>query len=513
MRKPQKPGVMDLRKLFAVYLALMVQNPIKILLFDDDIRHIQDVRRLLADTRATQTHVPAYEVLHTDRMPTAVAYLQNIPFDIVLLGTSTAEGPEKIRQLAAHSATTPVVVIGDDEADDGRWAVPLGVQDVLPRQTLTQQTLVRAVRIAIDRHQQQTAVAQMAEEGRRYQQILDCNADGIVLVSKQGTVLYANPAAAHILEQERETLVGQKFTLPLPRKDTAEFSISRRNDQSAAIEMRLVEVEWQGERVYQASLRDITTHQRAKTAMREKAAELEVRNIALDEFAHTMAHQVQGLLSQMMGYASYIEMQYSGELDEQFGTAVRRIVQSGHKMNNVISELLLLASMRGGDVAVGPLNMQRVVAESLKRLRYQIEQSKVDIKLPESWPVALGYGSWIEEAWMNYISNGIKYGGTPPRLELGSTPLSNGMVRFWVKDNGAGIPEVDQKLLFKPHTRLGPKQVRGEGLGLSIVRRIVAKCGGQVGVESHEGIGSLFWFSLPEVIEPAAPTVNNHDPA
>lgn len=241
-----------------------------------------------------------------------------------------------------------------------------------------------------------------------------------------------------------------------------------------------------------------TAHYRQQVEnMREKAAELEVRNIALDEFAHTMAHQVQGLLGQMVGYASYLEMQYGRALDEEFATVISRIVQSGHKMNNVISELLLLASIRGSDVILEPLNMQRVVAEAFKRLRYQIEQSQVEIRLPDSWPVALGHGPWIEEAWVNYMSNGIKYGGERPCLELGSNPLPNGMIRFWVKDNGIGIPEIDQELLFKPHTRLGPKQVRGEGLGLSIVRRVVAKCGGKVGVESHVGYGSLFWFSLP----------------
>ena len=165
-------------------------------------------------------------------------------------------------------------------------------------------------------------------------------------------------------------------------------------------------------------------------------------------------------------------------------------------MNNVISELLLLAGIRG-EAAVEPLNMQRVISESLKRMRYQIEQRSVKIDSPKKWPVVLGHGSWIEEVWVNYISNGIKYGGKSPQIELGYTQLDDDMVRFWVKDNGIGIPEVDQKLLFKPHTRLGPRQVRGEGLGLSIVRRIVAKCGGEVGVESYEGQGSLFWFSLP----------------
>lgn len=467
----------------------MVQPPLKILLAADDVSLIQKIRRLLAGIRVTPSHTPAYEVLHSEQLATAVAYLHTITFDFIMLSVGLADGPERLAVIQAHNDDTPVIVVGE-ETDDGRWAIRQGAIEFLARPSLTPSLLQRALDLACERQQMMAAAVP-------YRQLVENNADGIVLVSKQGIVLYANAAATHMLPQTPETLVGSQFTLPLPRKDTAEFTVAPDDAQSPAIEMRLVETDWQGERVYQASLRDITSHQRAKNAMRERAAELEVRNIALDEFAHTMAHQVQGLLSQMVGYASFLEMQYGRELDDDFATAISRIVQSGHKMNNVVMELLLLASMRDNAVAVEPLNMQRVVAEVLKRLRYQIEQSKVEIQLPESWPLAMGYGSWIEEVWVNYISNGIKYGGQPPRLKLGATPLPGGMVRFWVKDNGIGIPEADQQLLFRPHTRLGPKQVRGEGLGLSIVRRLVTRCGGEVGLESQEEVGSLFWFSLP----------------
>ncbi len=473
----------------------MTRTPLKILLVADEPSLIQQIRRLLADTRATQTHVPAFEVLHSEQLVTAVAYLNTIHFDLVILVVGAADGAARLAEIQAHSDRLPVIVVGE-ATDDGRWAIRQGAQEFLARPLLTQPLLNQAIYLALERQQ-------AAATAVPYRRLVENNADGIVVVSKQGIVLFANAAAAHILHQEAEALVGEKFSLPLPRKDTAEFNVVRDDAQAtadaqpSAIEMRLVEIDWQGERVYLASLRDITSHQRAKIAMREKAAELEVRNIALDEFAHTMAHQIQGLLSQMVGYASYLEMQYGRAQDEQFATAISRIVHSGHKMNNVISELLLLASMRGSDVVVEPLHMQRVVAEVLKRLRYQVDQSGVEIVLPESWPVALGHGSWIEEVWVNYISNGIKYGGEPPRLEFGSTVMADGMARFWVRDNGIGIPEIDQKLLFKPHTRLGPKQIRGEGLGLSIVRRLVARCGGEVGVESQEGCGSLFWFSLP----------------
>ena len=115
----------------------------------------------------------------------------------------------------------------------------------------------------------------------------------------------------------------------------------------------------------------------------------------------------------------------------------------------------------------------------------------------DSWPRALGHAAWVEEVWANYLSNAIKYGGQPPRVMLGAEPQQDGMVRYWVRDNGPGLAPEDQARLFTPFTRLDQVRVKGHGLGLSIVRRIVEKLGGQVGVESQLGQGSTFFFILP----------------
>lgn len=232
----------------------------------------------------------------------------------------------------------------------------------------------------------------------------------------------------------------------------------------------------------------------------QRASELEHQNLALNDFAHTVAHQIQGLLSQMVGYASLVDSHYQEELSVPARQAVDQIMQSGYKMNNVITELLFLASMRSEKIQVSELDNKRILTEVLKRLRYQIRATEAKISLPSQWPRAYGYAPWIEEVWLNYISNGLKYGGSDersPTLKLGATAETNGMVRFWVADNGPGIAPADQKRLFKPHTRVTSKKIRGEGLGLSIVWRIVEKCGGKVGVESQEGSGSCFWFTLP----------------
>jgi signal transduction histidine kinase len=122
----------------------------------------------------------------------------------------------------------------------------------------------------------------------------------------------------------------------------------------------------------------------------------------------------------------------------------------------------------------------------------------VDIAYPDSWPASLGYEPWVEEVWVNYISNAIKYGGESPRIQLGATREPDGYVRFWIRDFGPGIPADQQSQLFIPFQQLEHTRAQGHGLGLSIVKRIVEKLGGQVGVESQPGQGSTFYFALPE---------------
>jgi signal transduction histidine kinase len=123
--------------------------------------------------------------------------------------------------------------------------------------------------------------------------------------------------------------------------------------------------------------------------------------------------------------------------------------------------------------------------------------------LPDRWPAALGHAPWIEEVWINYISNAIKYGGRSdegesPCVILGFDECADLPIRFWVRDDGAGLSPEEQTRLFTPFERLHQVRTEGHGLGLSIARRIVEKLGGQVGVESRVGQGSTFWFTLPK---------------
>jgi signal transduction histidine kinase len=234
-------------------------------------------------------------------------------------------------------------------------------------------------------------------------------------------------------------------------------------------------------------------------ALRQSNAELETRNEELDAFAHTVAHDLKNPVGPVVGFAEILIRDHTIMTEDERQRCIEAIARSGRKIKSIIEELLLLAEVRQVQVATEPLDMSRIVSEALQRLTDAVEQSRAEIVWPDvsAWPVALGYAPWVEEVWINYLSNALKYGGRPPRIELGAKAQPEGMTRFWVRDNGPGIPPEAQSRLFTPFTRLDQVRAKGHGLGLSIVRRIVEKLGGQVGVESQTGQGSAFYFTLP----------------
>jgi two-component system sensor histidine kinase/response regulator len=244
-------------------------------------------------------------------------------------------------------------------------------------------------------------------------------------------------------------------------------------------------------------------HTTIQTALHIHQIEQEREEIIeeLGAFAHTVAHELKNSLSEIVVFAGLLRG-HSAALPEKARGYVRSIAETGHRICNTIDNLLLLATVREvEEVNVEPLDMAPILAEVRTRLEGMIEKYEANIALPETWPVAAGYGPWVEEVWINCLSNALEYGGRPPRVELGATEQANDVVRFWVRDNGPGLTSEEQSRLFTPFTRLDPKggegRAKGHGLGLSIVRRIVERLGGQVRVESEVGQGSIFYFTLP----------------
>lgn len=244
-----------------------------------------------------------------------------------------------------------------------------------------------------------------------------------------------------------------------------------------------------------AIIDDITDRRQAEEALRSRTAELQARNEELDAFARTVAHDLKDPLNLIAGFASVLQQCHAEMSEEELQRTTQVIVDSGLRMSTLIDELLLLAGVRAMDVQTTSLDMANIVGEAMQRLAHLIDQAEAEVIVPETWPAAIGYAPWVEEVWVNYLSNAIKYGGRPPRVELGAV-LQEDVVRFWARDNGFGLTEEEQDHLFRVFTRLAPVRAAGSGLGLTIVLRIVEKLGGQVGVESQVGQGSVFSFTL-----------------
>jgi PAS domain S-box-containing protein len=358
---------------------------------------------------------------------------------------------------------------------------------------------------------------------RALQTLIQASPLAIVATDSSGSVKIWNPAAERMFGWTADQVLGHPLPIiPLDKQD--EYRIlceaAKQGEGFSNIEVRrqrkdgtLIDISVSSAGLYDvrgdltgfvAIMADITARKQSEVTLRRYAIELQSRNEELDAFAHTVAHDLKSPLSNLVGYADAFRLDYSGLSDEERQVSFNFMLQSAQKMDNIIDELLLLAGVRRTTVKPLPLDMTSIVGEACKRLSYLVAKYKAEIVSLDAsaWPVALGHAPWVEEVWVNYISNALKYGGMPPeapRVELGGEAFSDDRVRFWVRDHGPGLTPDQQARLFTPFTQLNQVRARGHGLGLSIVRRIVEKLGGQVGVESSgvPGEGCLFYFTLP----------------
>jgi PAS domain S-box-containing protein len=319
--------------------------------------------------------------------------------------------------------------------------------------------------------------------------VFDGMNDAAIVLDSAGRIVDLNPAASWLVGRTRMEAVG--IALPEVAKDIA--AVVERPDlrgQRAEIavgdrvlELRISPLDGpRGVVGRLAVLRDVTERVQL---MRE-----------LDAYARTVAHDLKNPITVVAGYVEVI-LTSGAPLDQQTRGYLARIAETSNTMDRIINELLLLARVRSvRQVKTTHLDMAPIVASVVERFGSEIRRTGAEIVAPPAWPSARGYAAWVEEIWANYVSNALKYGGTPPRVEIGATETTD-TVRFWVRDHGPGMSNEASTRVFKEFERLDNEHAEGHGLGLSIVTRIVRKLGGEAGVTSTLGDGCTFWFTLP----------------
>lgn len=530
-----------------------------ILIVDDNPVNIRLLSQMLAEQ--------GYRVRAAIDGPRALSSATTNPPDLVLLDIMMPEmdGYEVCRRLRADPQThaIPVIFISALNATEDKIKAftaggvdfvtkPLQVEEVQAR--VATHLSLRDLRKGLEQELAERKSAETALELSRehFRTVADFTYNWEYWMGNNGYPIYMSPSCERITGYRREAFQKDPSLLIniVHMEDRARWLAHLNLDLDSAdpfsFRFRVIatdgEVRWLGhscQPVYnragewvgrRASNRDITAQVQAEEQLKQYAAELEAQNAELDAFAHTVAHDLKNPLASLMGFSQLLGEQSISLSPAEILEGLDYIGQNSRKMVSIVNELLLLASVRLlEDVDMEPLDINYIVAEARNRLRDLIAEKQVEITLPKTWPIIWGYAPWIEEIWVNYISNAIKYGGNStqgivPHVELGydvldvprpDDPLQTQTnftfddvwddmippsppVRFWVKDNGPGLTLEAREKLFTQFTRLHQVRAEGHGLGLSIVRRIVEKLGGTVGVESTLGVGSTFWFSLPE---------------
>ena len=245
--------------------------------------------------------------------------------------------------------------------------------------------------------------------------------------------------------------------------------------------------------------RDLTDRRRSEQARERAATELEAANQQLRTFASAAAHDLAEPLRTVRGFADLLATRYGDRLDDR-GRGFLEHVQSGsERMQALIDHLLVYVRAGAPRWRNDDMDSGRAVRRVLSALDVAIQERAATVEADtRSFPMVHADQAGFELVVQNLLSNALKFSGeVPPHVRIAAAPDPTGW-RFSVSDDGIGIPPDLQERAFDAFRRVhGRDDLRGTGLGLAICRRIVESFGGTIGVESAEGEGSTFSFTVP----------------
>jgi PAS domain S-box-containing protein len=372
--------------------------------------------------------------------------------------------------------------------------------------------------------QRKAAEAALAESEARYRMVVDQISDIVIRYNQDHEIEFVSPSVRQ-LGYEAEDLIGRNM---------AEFS--HPEEQSAHLTGRdellkgapnLFETRYEfrtrianGEyRWFEASPtplrddsgeiigivtshRDITARRLVEDELRRKGAEAEAAAVAKSEFLANMSHEIRTPLTGMLGFAGLLE-----RLDGLPATArkyVDRIVTSGQALLSVVNDILDFSKLDAGRIQLDPhpFDPEALLAETLDLVA--AEASRKGLCLYKEFngvlPAAvLGDSSRVRQVLLNFLTNAVKFTDAGGVTVSARYVAETRRLHIAVTDTGAGIPEDRLDRLFQRFSQVDGSMTRqygGTGLGLAISKRLTEIMGGQIGVESREGEGSTFWFTV-----------------
>ncbi len=230
----------------------------------------------------------------------------------------------------------------------------------------------------------------------------------------------------------------------------------------------------------------------------ERTIQLKKSNEELEAFSYSVSHDLRAPLRGALAFANILHDEYGNKLDDEAKRIINIIKDSTLKMGTLIDDLLAFSRMGKKGINKVPVDISIVVNEIVSDLVRQTSRNHIHWNI-QDLPNAMADVNMIRQAWINLISNAIKYSGTreKPVIEIGWYP-ADGQTVFFIKDNGVGFDEEFKDKLFKVFQRLhDADEFEGTGVGLALVEKIISGHDGKVWAEGKEGEGACFYFSLP----------------
>lgn len=224
---------------------------------------------------------------------------------------------------------------------------------------------------------------------------------------------------------------------------------------------------------------------------------LEMINNELKTFAHVASHDLKEPLRGISSFVELLNRRTSDKLNDEEKEYLSYIHTNTKRMGNIIKDLLEYTQIEMGERSTHAVDMQEAVNHVAEVLRALPENSHVSI-ITEKLPGVRANQTEIERLLLNLIANGIKYNQSEvPQVKV-SAKRENDFYHFTVHDNGIGIPKQYRKKVFEIFQRLHSRnEYSGTGIGLAISKKIVENHGGEIWVDTNEGGGSVFHFTLP----------------
>lgn len=348
----------------------------------------------------------------------------------------------------------------------------------------------------------ESKIRELSLQNQKLAAIFDSMIEGIIVVDREGRIVSVNASIERIFNVSAGVVRGELFLEAIRNNDlSALISGVLKGGGPVSGELTLA---YPVRGIFQinatpifdggsvngclAVVHDITEMRRLETIRRD--------------FVANVSHELKTPLTSIKGF---VETLLEGALDDRENNRqfLKIIQDHTDRIRDLIDDLLSLSHLESKEISLDktPVNLRRQVEEVILGFRVQLKKKGIDMRndVPEGLTVSADR-NMVVQVFTNLIDNAIKFNKDRGIITI-RAELSGNTVRACVEDTGLGMPSRDLERVFERFYRVDKARSRelgGTGLGLSIVKHIIELHGGAVGVESTEGIGSRFWFTLPQ---------------